>query len=1108
LSYGFSQHGTRAVNFETLLTTYLPILNPFGPLSPQVLESNYIHTHDDDYRHDDFSSSRSSIMANPVGEDSWLAYTDEQRRHAADLEARVKLVELFKTALGDEPASLRLWLAYCEYFWSLFTDCQSPGAASSSWSEDDKLLGRDLFSFDAALSLWSDGYNATKYRIADSHLFWDRWVAIELEQLARTRTPSGVKRISHLFRDRLRVPHSTWEQTSQMFSEFLTNYNNAAYEQEFQDVTRTARDAKTAYQLRESHELELARAQRAGDREAEKAKMRQYLDWEMAQTAYSANGSHDPFAVPLGLGLYARALTGVFAFDDDIWNNCAVYISSLHRQAKTQTHLSSFYTPLLPNLLDFFQRATKHCPWSGPLWSRYILTAEDAGWSFHNVESIKHAATNTKALDKNGMTGVLDMYTAWCGFLKRTAMDPNAPEDAADVAEVGLLAALEDVELWGKRLYKDAYKGDPNFRLERILIQFLTEVKGDADGARNHWNRLSRESLLASSYDFWLNYYLWEMVVYASRPKALSPTPPTPSTGTKTTRAPSLATGVLQRALAQKTLDWPERIMEVYLQHCNDYEQPDTLHCALDTVHKTRRIVAKRRERENAVAASAYATEAKQAQTHGVTNVTEDSTAPSSPASAKRKRGETFEDAEEAATKKVKSEDSVGGIESREQTQNRDRENTSVMVTNLPPDVTQTAVRRYFKEYGHINSLILHPEADNKSTSALIEFRSPAEADSALLRDQKYFNQSQISVQPGTRLTVFVSNYPPAADEAYIRRLFEHCGDIFNIRWPSLKYNTHRRFCYVSFRSPNAAYEATLLDGTLLEGKYKLQSKFSNPSHKKDREGAVAEGRELRVKGIHPVTQENDLRSVFGKYGKVVNVRLLTNLSGQNVGTAFIVFETREQANDALQLDKTKFKSQILEVELCKDTNFKPTATSRGEHGSITSSPAGSRDEDAAMPDEPGDSHHNGRVPTPREIRERTIAIMNVPDTINDARIRALAEKYGSIIKLVLRPDHAGATLEFADASTAGRAALALEGLEIAPHHKLRTGSAQDLFKGKGEHQVADTQKAPKGWMPPPPNVRRPVLGRGGLGRSGRRVGLSVMAIAKKNKEDNTPNEA
>ncbi|TGJ82384.1 hypothetical protein E0Z10_g6397 [Xylaria hypoxylon] len=811
----------------------------------------------------------------------------------------------------------------------------------------------------------------------------------------------------------------------------------------------------------------------------------------------------DPLAVPLGISLYTRALAGVLAFDDEIWNNCAVYFSSLHRNTKTHP---SLYTPLLPNMLDFFQRATKHCPWSGPLWSRYILTAEDAGWSFHNVESIKHAATNTKALDENGMTGVLDMYTAWCGFLKRTAMDPNASEDAADVAEVGLLAALEDVDLWGKRLYKDAYQGDPNFRLERILIQYLTEVKGDTDAARSHWDRLSHHALLANSYDFWLNYYLWEMVDYASRPKASSPTPPTPSTGGKSARVPTLATGVLQRALTQKMLDWPERIMEVYLQHCNDYEQPDTLHYALDTVHKTRRIVAKRREREKAAAAAAaaaaYTTETQpqteQTQDQVVADSMQDATAPGSPSNGKRKRDETAEDAGEAASKKAKSvEASVDDAVSQESKSKRDRENTSVMVTNFPPDVTQTAVRRYFKEYGHINNLILHQEADHKSSSALIEFRSPEDADSALLRDQKYFNQSQLSVKPGTRLTVFVSNYPPTADEAYLRRLFAHCGDVFNIRWPSLKYNAHRRFCYMSFRDMDAAYKATLMDGTLVEDQYKLQSKFSNPSHKKDREGAVAEGREVRVKGVHPATQENDLRSVFGKYGKVTTVRLLTNLSGQHVGTAFVVFETKEQAENALELDKTKFKSQLLEVELSKETNYRPSATMRGDPSSRDPSLAPSGDGDIAMPDEPGNTQQKDQKPTPAEIQARTMAIMNIPDTINDARIRALAEKFGSIVKLVLRPDHAGAVVEFADASTVGRAALGLEGFEIVPHHKLRTGNVKELYKEKSEQQT-DTHKAPKmSWMPPPPTVRRPVLGRGGS----KRGGLGFVAVAKKEKE-------
>ncbi|OTB02741.1 hypothetical protein M426DRAFT_61540 [Hypoxylon sp. CI-4A] len=1026
-------------------------------------------------------------MANPVGEDNWLAYVDEESRHATDLEARIKVVELFKKAVSSEPGSLKIWLAYCEWFWSLFTDCQS---SEAGWPEEEQLFGRDLFTFDSALSLWSEGYEAIRYRINDSHEFWNRWVSIELEQLARTRNPVGVRRISHLFRDRLQVPHSTWDNTSQMFSSFLSTYNNAAYESEFKEVTASAQEAKAAYDAREPYELKLNRAIKSGDEETYKAMMKEYLAWEMSQVKKSRN---PVLAVSLCLGLLARVLSDVFAFEEEVWTDAAIYLTGLQHQARQ----SQVQLPI-PNILEFFQRATSHCPWSGPLWSRYILTAEEVGWSFHNVESIKHAATNTKALDKNGMAGVLDMYTAWCGFLKRTAMDPNAPDDAADVAEVGLLAALEDVDLWGRRLYKDAYRGDPNYRLQRILIQHLTEVKGEIDEARCHWDRMASQDLLADSYDFWLNYYLWEMMVYSSRPRNRSPTPATPVGGTKIIRVPGLATNVLQRAIARQTLDWPERVMDVYLQHCNDYERPETLHHGLDIVHQARQELTKRREQD---AAAAYAAQMQQAQQQAASDPAAENAAQDSPSGPKRKREATPGDASQGVSKRVKSVE-ADAVDNATQEQNlkRDRENTSIMVTNLPADATQTAIRKYFREYGHINNLEIRQEPD-KSNSTLIEFRSAEDVQSALLRDQKYFGQNQISVRPGTGLTLFVSNYPATADEAYLRNLFKDCGDVFSIRFPSLKFNTHRRFCYVSFRDQEAAHKATLLHGTTIESKFKLQCKYSDPSHKKDREGAVAEGREVRVRRVDPFANEDDLRDVFGKYGKVGSVRIVRNMGGRNLGIAYIVFETKEEAENALELDKTKFKSQILQVELSKETNFKPSATSKNDR--FSASPAPSGDGDVAMTDEPGEPRNGGQKPTPREIRERTMAIMNVPDTVNIARVRAVVEKHGEIVKLVLRPDHQGAIVEFADAATVGRAGLALDGYEIVPGRQLRTGTVNELLKEKSEKREdkiivgkgkTTTKGEPKGasLMLPPQAIRRPVLGRGGAKR-----GLGFVAAKK-----------
>lgn len=85
------------------------------------------------------------------------------------------------------------------------------------------------------------------------------------------------------------------------------------------------------------------------------------------------------------------------------------------------------------------------------------------------MESIKHAATSENQLYKHGMESMIEMYVAWCGFLKRTAMDASATDEAVDVADVGLSAALEDVEVVGKRLYGKDFQGDPSFGLSASI---------------------------------------------------------------------------------------------------------------------------------------------------------------------------------------------------------------------------------------------------------------------------------------------------------------------------------------------------------------------------------------------------------------------------------------------------------------------------------------------------------------------------------------------------------------------------------------------------------------------------------------------------------------
>lgn len=142
--------------------------------------------------------------------------------------------------------------------------------------------------------------------------------------------------------------------------------------------------------------------------------------------------------------------------------------------------------------------------------------------------------------------------------------------------------------------------------------------------------------------------------------------------------------------------------------------------------------------------------------------------------------------------------------------------------------------------------------------------------------------------------------------------------------------------------------------------------------------------------------------------------------------------------------------------------------------------------------------------PSPAEIRSRTIALLGVPDTVNDARIRALAEPYGTLVKVVLRPDHQGATVEYKDISSAGKAALGLDKHEISPGRFLTIGSIEDLLAQKAEVKSSkmsfanskDKDVTSKAFGLTPP-IKRPNQsgarrgGKGGLGLKGAGVGLS-----------------
>ena len=364
-------------------------------------------------------------------------------------------------------------------------------------------------------------------------------------------------------------------------------------------------------------------------------------------------------------------------------------------------------------------------------------------------------------------------------------------------------------------------------------------------------------------------------------------------------------------------------------------------------------------------------------------------------------------------------------------------------------------------------------------------------------------------------------------------------GEIIDIRFPSLRYNKHRRFCYLQFKLPSEAKSATELDGQDVGDDLKLVVKQSNPEQKKPREGAMYDGREIYLSNLEFTTTRAAVKEAFKKYGSIESVRLLSKTDGKSKGTGFVVFKKKvsqilmnlfiapsltafqDDAEAALEMNLTKLGKRDVYVSISTNDRSKrkgnradrisasaraseSTSTSGSSSASTSASRSGTttphpprRSDTGSVVSQTSSNRSVGQSKV-AEIGSRTFALLNIPDTVNDARIRALVEPYGELVKVSLRPSHQGAIVEYKDEASVGRAGLSLEGHEIAPGRKIRIGTVSELSHQKAEHHSDRTPadaaaKTINAQLLAPIKVRRPIRGggKGGLGIKRGGVGLS-----------------
>ncbi|CAN9261723.1 unnamed protein product [Alternaria alternata] len=981
----------------------------------------------------------------PLGELLWHYRLNDEKTLAKDVEQRMGVLELHKQATQEEPYSAKLWAAYGEYV-SYLVACSWDQIPPEEWPEEERLIGRELFKPQLLLHALQEGAERVKYNLQESNLVWDRYLQVLEEDLEREGfSQEKAKRVAAIYNDRLGQPHATWANTLSRYSSFNSRYNTSHYEQVMDEVVKNNTHIKQQYANREEYEFKLLQAIQAGDQAAEYTAMTRYLKWEKRTMGV--------YSFHLVNALYERA-TLRFPVDPSIWED---HVEFLIWQDNRSV-----------DLLNVLERATRHCPWSGSLWSHRLLTLESENKPFEDLELVKHTATGSGLLEHTDLDELIKVQLAWCGYLRRRAFDdPRATEDDVDVAEVGIRSALEFVREVGMKKHGREWT-DPKYRLERAHMKFWLQ-RGEIDQARQIQESITQYQ--EDSYDFWYRCYIFEMLLWAphaTRNKQNAGQPLLP---------PTQATSILERGMKRlQTIDHPELLIDMYISHCEQHESALKVRSATIERRRAERIVSVRREKERALVAAAAPPQD-----------TPDSQVMES--SAKRKREDGDEDAILKKSKTAGIEEASHPVngqargaseapsEARSTGPKRDREHTSVIVKKLPLDTTQTRIRQFFTDAGTVRNLVMKEEKD--SLTAIVEFESPEEADYALSKEAKGFEGHNISIERGQSTTLYVTNYPAHADEAWLRKLYSPFGEIIGIRFPSLKFDAHRRFCYVQFASAEQAVAATQLDGTDVEG-LKLISKISDPNAKKKRDGATAEGREVYIWHLNFKVKEREIRDVFSKFGKIERTKCPTIRStGNNRGFCYVVYETKDSADAAVaEMHEKEFWGLKIMVEIASDRPAtKPKVQSTLENP----------ENSAAREVTPGQSNAAAEATVkPASFMDRSIAILNLPDTVPDVRIKPLVEQYG-FKKIKLEPHHGGAIIEFTTVEGAGKAQFALEGRDFEGR-KLRIGTIQDLNKQKGEWKASNSFVQPN-------RVNRPTAARGGRGRG--KPGLGRPTIPK-----------
>ncbi|KAI0257869.1 hypothetical protein BC834DRAFT_926935 [Gloeopeniophorella convolvens] len=792
--------------------------------------------------------------------------------------------------------------------------------------------------------------------LTQSYLLWDALRDWEVEGLAEIQgeeRPAAIVEVEDMFLARLQQCHSTNDDTFNAYSSFTTNYKaSGAYETLLVNATKVRAGAKKAYGWREPYEAALEKSGNS------LYAYQNYIAYE--------HRAKQPDLIILS-NIHERAIAeaakrrsaGEAGAEEALRLWWASYVDGMRRNDAP-----------LEQQLSLYQRAVRSVPGNGDIWAKYMRFLEvnnelvEDG-SAQPISALYDKAISTKLFEKD-IEQMMPLFLARSGFERRICVAALAGEQSAESALAhGILTD-------GIKTSRAADKnGDTRFRLERFLFTLYNEL-GQPDDAAKVWSDATKH---------YRNAYI--------------PGSNTPARS----RNDAEARRAFARA-ARAPLDWPEMLWEAWLAFEHSNGSAADIQDALDVVERARaqeaqkagyqamQVAAEQQAAQVPVADAVAA--ASEVSAAGDVAMDVDAPAPDAPSGSGVKR--KAEDAPAEESKKAKIEPP--------QPLKRDRENCTVFVGELPSGTTDDELTQLFKDCGAIREIKI-TQLPNMLV-ATVEFAARDSVPAALTKDKKRVRGQEIAVHLAWESTLYVTNFPESMDDEALRKLFAQYGHIFDVRWPSKKFKSTRRFCYVQYTAPTAAKLALELHGRELEPGHSLNVYVSNPERRKERTDADANAREVYVAGLSRFATKEDLEKLFRTYGPVKEVRMALDDGGLSKGFAFVEFEEEKDATKALGANNYELKKRRIAVTL-SDTRVRSRK----------------REPDSGL----------GKK---ADARSRTLRIRDLPPGTQEGLLQQAVERLAPVRRVEVRGATNEARVEFANAADAARLLLLPDPLELA----------------------------------------------------------------------------